>query len=54
MVNKLLDLMLDGETDITILQDAWNKMQEQKRLALEEIGKSLAAGAPDTEDFNLD
>lgn len=54
MTNKLLELMLDGETDTNILRDVWNKMQEQKRLALEEIGKRLAAGAPDTEDFDLD
>lgn len=46
--------MLEGETDNSILQDAWNKMQEQKRLALEEIGQRIQNGEPLTVDFDLD
>jgi hypothetical protein len=54
MVNRLIDLMLEGETYEKVLQEAWNKMQELKKLALEDIGKRLLIGESDDVDFDLD
>jgi len=54
MVNRLIDLMLEGETDEKVLQEAWDKMQELKKLALEDIGKRFQHGESDDVNFDLD
>jgi hypothetical protein len=54
MVKRLIYLMLEGETYEKVLQEAWNKMQELKKLALEDIGKRLLIGESDDVDFDLD